>query len=112
MKMRDATPEEREMINKYIESISMKTGRTFQEILNNTLLIDNTNDQKSVTNFDILNEFVKKAFGFTLDEDMLLEYLDGMMVTCLVDPKLCFGGSCQECPYKNFWSKEYKEVEK
>ena len=42
MKMRDATPEERETINEYIESISMKTGRTFQEILDSTLIIDNS----------------------------------------------------------------------
>lgn len=65
-----------------------------------------------MTNLEVLNEFVKKTFGFSLDEDVLLEYVDGRVITCLVDPKLCqrhWGASCNGCFYKNFWNQEYKE---
>lgn len=62
-----------------------------------------------MTNLEVLNEFVKKTFGFSLDEALLQENVNGMVMTCLVDPKLCKGDTCQGCQYNNFWNREYKE---
>ena len=60
------------------------------------------------TNFDVLNEFVKKTFGFELDKDELNQKcIIGTIFGC---QKRWGGPTCEGCEYQNFWNLEYKEV--
>ena len=62
------------------------------------------------TNFDVLNEFVKKTFGFDLDKDILNhECIIGAQYGC---QKRWGGPICEGCEYRDYWSLEYKGEDK
>ena len=67
----------------------------------------NTSIKPKKTNFDVLNEFVKKTFGFDLDKDTLNhECIIGAQYGCR---KRWGGPTCEGCEYRDYWNLEYKE---